>query len=798
MKKIFTSLLICFGLSGLAQNQPTLLGYEIDTICQSEIDFAIVHTIQIQDLDADSTYIVLTSWNGGHFYSITPVSPAFVPGQTIRTFSITADAGTGLLPGLNLSDIVFSAYGNITNDAGYTSGLTISNAAGYGYIATSLNLSSVSMCENDNPIDMRPYATPAGGTFTYVSETNYMFDPTVYLTGGGGSISYTYINPAGCSGYTSASAPVINTPPNIGLSPSYSTCGNADGSILSFISGSAPPYNLYWSTGFSESVSGAATDITNLYAGNYYVNVTDANGCHAVGLAQISDIEVDVSGSITDETCIYASEDGEINLTITPSLGSVNYIYWSNGQTTSTLSGVHKGEYQVEVRTDAGCEANQSYFVSANAYLYAQTFNNTDASCSNSDGVIDIEVYNGSGDYSYIWNTGATSQDLFGIPSGSYSCDILDNITGCITDYKYDVFSMGGPGASLNYITQPSCGGSDGAINLNVYQFSAPISSISWSSGQTTDDLENIPAGDYELTVTALDGCIFNHTIKLGTTAPEKPEICMLTVDSSLTYNVIIWEKDLSQPSIAGYNIYRETSQYGVFELVSQRPIALESIFQDNDASPVDRSWRYYITAYDVCGNESEGSYVHKTFHVVANTVNSIDYTVTWDNYEGFAYASVDVMRFDSTNGWMTVANVPYGTNNSPNTPPVLTGLDYMIQYNLASPCTSSKAQDHNSSRSNKTASVFSPGGSTVQVSDENLGVISIYPNPTSSDFTLHIDQPDLVQYFEITDLSGNLVHTGSVNTYNTVVSTEGMSAGIYLIKIYSDDKIITQKLVVN
>jgi hypothetical protein len=304
---------------------------------------------------------------------------------------------------------------------------------------------------------------------------------------------------------------------------------------------------VYWSTGFSELVSGAPSNLTALSPGNYYANITDANGCKAVGLAQISDLEISISEIMNQETCMFSSQDGGIDLTITPSIGTVNYIHWSNGQMTEDLTNVHKGEYLVEIRTDNGCEANRSYFVGAAPSLYALNVNSIDAFCSNSDGMIDIDIFDGSGDYSFLWNTGATTEDLGSIPSGSYSCLITDNITGCTTTFSYDIYSMDGPSASLNFLKKPTCGNIDGQIDLNVYPASVPITSISWNSGQTTPDLDGITAGEYKLTVTDDNGCVFNHTIVLENMAPEQPEICMLTVDTSLVYNLVVWEKDPSQ-----------------------------------------------------------------------------------------------------------------------------------------------------------------------------------------------------------------------------------------------------------
>jgi hypothetical protein len=48
-----------------------------------------------------------------------------------------------------------------------------------------------------------------------------------------------------------------------------------------------------------------------------------------------------------------------------------------------------------------------------------------------SDGAISITVADGTTPYQYIWNTGATTQNLLNIPAGSYMLTVTDS-TGCL------------------------------------------------------------------------------------------------------------------------------------------------------------------------------------------------------------------------------------------------------------------------------------------------------------------------------------------------------------------------------
>lgn len=814
MKKsvLFFAFFTIVGHIGVAQNDPTIDAIyfeEGNNFCNDGSYYTLV--VEVTDLDGDAVSIssLVFANNYLDYFSGSPVTVGNTTTfyyDVFVNFSNAPAVGTVEPESLNVSVISSSGIDPTSADSDVLTGLAVN-----GEVFAEFSVFEIWVCDNGLPIDLNQYVTPAGGEFSwadnyqpYTYSNSNALDPKkayqVFLGDGGDGfyVDYYVTNVNGCLGYANASVEFYNAP-TINMVPTSSTCGNADGSAVATITGGTAPYNAYWSTGKTESVSGT-TNITNASSGVYYLNITDVNGCKAVENANISDSDLSVSSVITERKCL--GQNGSVDLNIIPSTGTVESIFWSNGHTTPTLS-AGPGEYSVNIHTSANCNFFGTYEIPDSALNVKLEDSYPNFNClTTPSGYIDITTSGGDGAYNWAWEKNgiagfATTQDLFSIQGGVYKCTVTDG-AGCSLTWSKTIENSSNVWLWTDAVTQPTCGNSDGSIDIEIDPTGDTPSFYEWSNGTTAEDLTGLPEGNYTLTFTDQAGCTNYLTVKLTNQKPYQPSVCLLTVDTSLIYNMVVWEKDITQ-NIAGYNIYRETSVYGEFEKVATRPYTLESFFQDNAASPVDRSWRYYITTFDACGGESYGSFIHKTIHVVANTSNGVDYTLNWDNYEGIAYSTIDLFRFDNVNGWVVAADdLPYGTNTFDDTPPVIGGLDYMVSFNLTDPCTSSKAQDHNSSRSNKTASVFSGGGSTVQVEDEDLGIISIYPNPANEMLTLHVDNPELFQVYEITDLNGRVVASGSILAHNTQINLSEIQSGVYLIRLVSEDKIVVNKFVKN
>jgi len=151
----------------------------------------------------------------------------------------------------------------------------------------------------------------------------------------------------------------------------------------------------------------------------------------------------------------------------------------------------------------------------------------TNASCGEDDGSAEVTtVANGTPPYVYQWTNGTTSALADSLAAGIYLVTVTDD-NGCGNFGIATVSDQDGPTISLSSMTPVSCHGlNDGALDVNVTGGSPPYMYV-WSNGQVTEDITDLVAGPYELTVYDTSGCSTTQSIHVPGPDPLDLEILM-------------------------------------------------------------------------------------------------------------------------------------------------------------------------------------------------------------------------------------------------------------------------------
>lgn len=149
-----------------------------------------------------------------------------------------------------------------------------------------------------------------------------------------------------------------------------------------------------------------------------------------------------------------------------------------------------------------------------------------DASCFNSaDGSLEVVVEQGQAPYTFLWSDDETDQTRSGIGPGTYSV-IVSDASGAEVSLEGTVMA---PAAieTTAAVTPASCSGvASGAVDLSVSGGAAPYT-YSWSNGATTEDIDGVPSGVYNVAVTDANGCtsVASYTVSNSSTIAVAGEV---------------------------------------------------------------------------------------------------------------------------------------------------------------------------------------------------------------------------------------------------------------------------------
>lgn len=411
----------------------------------------------------------------------------------------------------------------------YTVTVTDDNGCTIVRTRTILNLSGPSVIL-DSAVDVlcfgqtngKIYITASGGTAPRTFLWSNATTNEDLLNVGTGTYTVTVTDNNGCTASLTA---VINQPAVLdgSVSTTNSTCGNGNGSATMTPTGGTSPYSYLWSN------TQTGQTATNLIAGNYTVTVTDNNGCTLIRNGTVANsagpaIAVD---SVVNAQC-FGDVNGAIYITVTGGTAPLSYL-WSDASTNEDLINVVSGTYTVTIADFNNCTASVSRTIAQPSQLNANT-STTPAACGISNGTASVLATGGSFPYTYLWSNSQTSALIILLSSGVYTVTVTD-FTGCTKVAFANVNNLNGPTVTEDSLRNVRCFGQvNGGVYISVIGLSPPYTYL-WSNGLTTQDLNNVAAGTYTVTVTDNNTC----TATLTRTLTEPPQINATATNTSST-----------------------------------------------------------------------------------------------------------------------------------------------------------------------------------------------------------------------------------------------------------------------
>ncbi len=236
---------------------------------------------------------------------------------------------------------------------------------------------------------------------------------------------------------------------------------------------------------------------------------------------------------------------GSVDLTVTLSTactGTPTFVWSLGNLTTEDLTGVPAGTYTVTITLGTQIVIANTTVMDPDPIAVTGVITDP-VPPGSATGAINITVTGGTPPYTFKWNTTpvmAMTEDLTGILAGAYTVTVTDS-KGCT--FIPDPYVVGADQSAS--VTNVTCnGGSNGAINLNV-SFGTGSYTFIWSpGGATTQNLSNLKAGTYCVTITdsassTRDTCFTvtqpNPLIKTATITNDLSENCHGAIDLNVT-----------------------------------------------------------------------------------------------------------------------------------------------------------------------------------------------------------------------------------------------------------------------
>lgn len=140
---------------------------------------------------------------------------------------------------------------------------------------------------------------------------------------------------------------------------------------------------------------------TGLGNGNYTVTVTNTFGCTLTNSYSITGpASITINSATVNETC--GKVNGSMNLIVTGGISPYTYL-WSNGKTTSQITGLSSANYTVTITDNNLCATSATIFVAQTSGPSISNVVGNNLTCNGSNnGSINLTVLGGTLPYTFL------------------------------------------------------------------------------------------------------------------------------------------------------------------------------------------------------------------------------------------------------------------------------------------------------------------------------------------------------------------------------------------------------------
>ncbi|MEO8235860.1 MAG: T9SS type A sorting domain-containing protein, partial [Flavobacterium sp.] len=591
--------------------------------------------------------------------------------------------------------------------------------------------------------------------------------------------------------------------------------GGSDGTATATGLGGTGTITYLW----SNTQTGATA--TGLTAGTYDVTATDVNGCTAVASVVITE-QPQLTASITAQTDVLCNGASTGSATVTAVGGTAPYTYnWNDSVTTKDRTGLAAGSYSVSIRDNNGCFFTVNCTVTA-PLLVSGTTVLTNVSCfSGANGAINLTPSGGTAPYTFNWGGGITTEDRTGVAAGTYSVIITDangctgTVSGIIVTQPLAItpsFAQVAPicsGGTLAALPTTSTNSIVGTwspaldnTTTTIYTFTPNIGQCGTTASMTiTVNTTAQPTRDNTISGTLCNGATIGTLISKFNNSTNVLCYAAASGGSNLSSNLVISPVNTNvafylTQTVAGCESTRVLYNAYVNFVTPPTAAATQSFCAGATVANLAATpgaaggspaccLNWYTTSSGGTALSSSTTLATGTYYVGQSHISSCAIERTLVNVivsnpnTTITEASgiLTATESSATYQWYKCpSTLISGATNQSYTPTVVG--DYKVDI-TTNGCT-------------LTSSCFTLV--TLTTADFDTASFKYYPNPTNG--ILNVNYSSQISKIQVSNLLGQEVLTKNINSKEGQIDMQFLPSGTYLVKIYSEDKVKTIKVV--